>query len=111
MNRTGTIKQLTSTLKFNGEFLNNVEFGILAKHLGSRFATATGTAPQPAGQRGKPATIWTLAARNLPLKVTEVEAVSADAPADATPVEDESATDEVVAQNDESANGVGDTEL
>lgn len=102
MNRTGTIKQLTSTLKFNGEFLNNVEFGILAKHLGSRFATATGTAPQPAGQRGKPATIWTLAARNLPFKVTEVEAVSADSVA---------VEDEVVTQNDESANGVGETVL
>lgn len=107
MNRTGTIKELTSTLKFNGEFLNNVEFGILAKHLGSRFATATGTAPQPAGQRGKPATIWTLAARNLPLKVTEVEAVSADSVADTAAVEE----DEVVTQNDESANGVGETVL
>ena len=97
-NRTGTIVALTSALLFNGRTLNGVEFGVLANVLGDQFAVKVGTAPKPAGQRGKPATIWQLSA-NTPVEITEVSA----APAGWTEVE---AGDEVVEQNDDSANPV-----
>lgn len=102
MNRTGTVKELTSNFLFNGQRLNGVEFGILAKTLGARFATVKGTAERPAGQRGKPATIWQLASKNLPLKVTEAVNVADPAPA---------AADEASASSEESATDADNTVL
>ena len=103
-NRTGTVNALTSALTFNGRSINPVEFGILANVLGDTFATKVGTAPKPEGQRGKAATIWKLA-DNSPVVVAEAVPVAAPMTDEAPTVEtaaDESASDEVVSQNDES---------
>ena len=106
-NRTGTIVALTSALLFNGRTLNGVEFGVLANVLGDQFAVKVGTAPKPAGQRGKPATIWQLSA-NTPVAITEASDAPAPVAADAVDSEPvaESVEGEVVEQNDDSANPV-----
>ena len=90
MNRTGTVKELIGRFNFGGSPLNAVEFGILANRLGARFATEVGKAPKPEGQRGKPATIWRLAAsKSFPLSLEEITPVAASADADSAPASTE----------------------
>lgn len=55
----GTIKELIAQgLKVNGVPLGQAEFSVITRLGNGSFATNVGIADRPAGQKGKPSTIW-----------------------------------------------------
>lgn len=63
----GTIAQLSGKVKMNGNALDSVALSTLTR---AGFAQKVGTVEKPAGQRGKPATIWEFP-QNVTVNFTE----------------------------------------
>ena len=91
----GTIADFAGKLSLNGVVLGQPELSMLTRIGRGSFFNAVGTVPKPAGQRGKPATIWELTL-SANLNFTRVEANTAAAE-DAS--EDASESDGSVAES------------
>lgn len=72
----GTIADFAGKLSLNGAVLGQPELSMLTRIGRGSFFNAVGTVPKPAGQRGKPATIWELTL-SADLNFKQVEAATA----------------------------------
>jgi hypothetical protein len=87
----GTIADFAGKLSLNGVILGQPELSMLTRIGRGSFFNAVGTVPKPAGQRGKPATIWELTlSADLNFKQVEAATVANTAAEDASEAASES---------------------